>query len=166
MRYGADPDFSAVISQTTTNGSNTTARVMMAGFSFDLIRDDRPTGTLDRVHHLYDVITFLGNTVDQPTGTPTVQHRDALFQNYPNPFNPSTSIEFTVRDRTRVSVKVFDVAGRLVRTLVEDDRAAGSVHRVTWDGRNDTGESVSSGVYFYRLVANDFTQTKKMVLLK
>ena len=71
-----------------------------------------------------------------------------------------------MRDRTRVSVKVFDVAGRLVRTLLEDDRAAGTVHRVTWDGRNDAGESVSSGVYFYRLVANDFTQTKKMVLLK
>jgi hypothetical protein len=166
MRYGGDPDASAVISQTTTNGSNATARVVMAGFSFDLIRDDRPTGVMDRVHHLYDMITFLGNAVDQPTGTPTVEHRDALFQNYPNPFNPSTSIEFTVRDRTRVSVKVFDVAGRLVRTLLEDDRAAGAVHRVTWDGRNDAGESVSSGVYFYRLAANNFTQTKKMVLLK
>jgi flagellar hook assembly protein FlgD len=63
-------------------------------------------------------------------------------------------------------LKVYDVGGRAVRTLLEDERAPGVVHRVAWDGRNDAGESVSSGVYFYRLVTNDFTQTKKMVLLK
>jgi flagellar hook assembly protein FlgD len=118
------------------------------------------------VHHLYDVITFLQNSVDAPTGTPPIPHQNTLSQNYPNPFNPSTSIEFTVRERTRVSLKVYDVSGQLVRTLLEAERAPGEVHRMTWDGRNDAGQAVSSGVYFYRLVASDFTQTKKMVLLK
>ncbi len=169
MRYNSNPSFSAVISQTTPNASSATARVLMEGFSFDLIRDDRPGdngGIMDRVHHLHDVITFLQNTVDAPTGTKPVEHRNTLTQNYPNPFNPSTSIEFTVRTRTRVSLKVYDVSGGLVRTLLEGDRVAGEVHRVSWDGRNDAGEAVSSGVYFYRLVASDFAQTKKMVLLK
>ena len=169
LRYNNNPAYSAVVSQTTNNASNAQARVMVAGFSFDLIRDDRAGangGIMDRVHHLYDVITFLQNTVDEPTGAPPVGRRTSLAQNYPNPFNPSTSIEFTVRDRTRVTLKVYDVSGQLVRTLLEGDRDAGTVHRVTWDGRNDAGESVSSGVYFYRLVASDFTQTKKMVLLK
>jgi hypothetical protein len=169
MRYNGNAAHSAIISQTTPNASSATARVMLAGFSFDLIRDDRPNangGVMDRVHHLYDVITFLQNTVDEPTGTPTIAHRNSLSQNYPNPFNPSTSIEFTVRDRTKVSLSVYDVSGKLVRTLLNEERTPGEVHQVTWDGRNDAGQSVSSGVYFYRLVANDFTQTKKMVLLK
>jgi flagellar hook assembly protein FlgD len=58
------------------------------------------------------------------------------------------------------------VAGQLIRTLVDDTKAPGQVHTATWDGRNDAGQSVSSGVYFYKLVAGDFVQTKKMVLLK
>ncbi len=169
MRYNGNPSYSAVISQTTTNASSAQARVLLEGFSFDLIRDDRAGangGIMDRVHHLYDVITFLQNTVDAPVGTPPTPRQTTLSQNYPNPFNPSTSIEFTVRDRTRVSLKIYDVSGQLVRTLIEGDRAAGEVHRVTWDGRNDAGQAVSSGIYFYRLVASDFTQTRKMVLLK
>ncbi len=169
MRYNGNPSYSAVISQTTTNASSVSARVVMAGFSYDLIRDDRAGangGIMDRVHHLYDVITFLQNTVDAPTGSNPIAHRNSLSQNYPNPFNPSTSIEFTVRERSRVTLNVYDVSGKLVRTLLNEDRPAGEQHRVTWDGRNDAGQSVSSGVYFYRLNANDFTQTKKMVLLK
>ncbi|MCI0452942.1 MAG: T9SS type A sorting domain-containing protein [Candidatus Latescibacteria bacterium] len=169
MRYNGNPAYSAVISQTTPNASSATARVMMAGFSYDLIRDDRPGangGIMDRVHHLYDVILFLQNTPDEPVGAGPIAHRNSLSQNYPNPFNPSTSIEFTVRDRTKVSLNVYDVSGKLVRALLNEERSAGEVHQVTWDGRNDAGQSVSSGVYFYRLVASDFTQTKKMVLLK
>jgi flagellar hook assembly protein FlgD len=89
-----------------------------------------------------------------------------LSQNYPNPFNPSTTINFTVRERSRVSLNIYNVAGQLVRTLVNEDRAPGTTHQVAWDGRNDAGQSVSSGVYFYKLVTNDMTQTRKMVLLK
>jgi flagellar hook assembly protein FlgD len=64
-----------------------------------------------------------------------------------------------------VSVKVYNVAGPLVRTLANENRAAGA-HTVVWDGRNDSGEPVSSGVYFYKLVTNNFSQTKKMVLVR
>jgi flagellar hook assembly protein FlgD len=137
--------------------------------TYEVIRDDRPGangGVMDRIDHLFDVITWLQNTVDTPTGTNPTAYRTSLSQNYPNPFNPSTTIQFTVRSRTQVSLKVYNVAGQLVRTLLNDQRAPGSVHSVAWDGRNDAGQSVSSGVYFYKLVTNDLTQTKKMVLLK
>ncbi|HEX5132752.1 MAG TPA: FlgD immunoglobulin-like domain containing protein [Candidatus Krumholzibacteria bacterium] len=169
MLYNNNAAYAATISQQTLNGSGKTARVMMEGFSYDLIRDDRPGangGVMDRIDHLYDVITWLQNTVDSPTDVGPRAYRTSLAQNYPNPFNPSTTIEFTVRDRSQVSLKVYNVAGELVRTLVNGERAPGSVHRVAWDGRNDTGQSVSSGIYFYKLVTNDMTQTKKMVLLK
>ena len=88
-----------------------------------------------------------------------------LYQNYPNPFNPSTSIEFSLPAREKVSLKVFDVSGRLVRTLVDGPLSDG-VHRYTWDGRNQRGSSVSSGVYFYVLRSETIRQSRKAVLLR
>jgi len=169
MRFNNNVAHSATISQTTLNAEGATAKVVLEGFSFDVIRDDRAGangGAMDRIHHLYDVITFLDNVVTNPTGSGPNAFRNTLSQNYPNPFNPSTSIEFSVRERTPVTLNVYDVGGRLVRSLVQGDRAPGEVHRVAWDGRDNAGRAVASGVYFYKLVTNSFTQTKKMVLLK
>lgn len=91
--------------------------------------------------------------------------RFELAQAFPNPFNPSTTIQFTVAQAANVGLVVYDVAGRQVKTLVNESRAPG-VYRVTWDGRDDRGHRVASGVYFYRMNAGSFTQTRKMVLLK
>jgi hypothetical protein len=88
-----------------------------------------------------------------------------LEQNSPNPFNPTTAIRFSLASKETVTLAVFDLGGRLVRTLVNEPRGLGS-HSVTWDGRDNAGASVASGVYFYRLDAGKFTSTKKMVLLK
>ncbi|MCI0452265.1 MAG: T9SS type A sorting domain-containing protein [Candidatus Latescibacteria bacterium] len=88
-----------------------------------------------------------------------------LAQNVPNPFNPTTTIPFSLAARGPATVSVFDTSGRLVRTLVDETRAAGD-HVVRWDGRDARGRSVASGVYFYRLVAGSVTESKKMVLLK
>ena len=91
----------------------------------------------------------------------------SLSQNYPNPFNPTTTIAYSIKDQAHVSLKVYNVAGQLVRTLVNEQQTPQVENfRVTWDGRNDLGSSVSSGVYFYKLVTKNFSQTKKMVLLK
>ena len=65
-----------------------------------------------------------------------------------------------------VTLRVYNVAGALVKTLVNGERAPGIAHAVTWDGRNNAGQRVASGVYFYRLVTKEFSRTKKMVLLK
>jgi flagellar hook assembly protein FlgD len=101
-----------------------------------------------------------------PVATVRVKGLDAsLAQNSPNPFNPSTTIRFTVPEKGRVALNVYDANGRLVRSLVDDVRDAGS-HDVTWDGRDNSGASVGSGVYFYRLTAGKFRESKKMVLLK
>ncbi len=89
-----------------------------------------------------------------------------LEQNYPNPFNPSTTIRFSLPLDKNVSVKVYDVAGRLVRTLVNDRLLSQGAHEVTWDGTNDAGVSVASGTYLYSLEYGNFRQTKTMVLLK
>jgi hypothetical protein len=92
----------------------------------------------------------------------------ALAQNYPNPFNPITTIQYSVKgDQSSpyVSLKIFNLLGQQVRTLVDGDRDSG-YYSVTWDGRDDRGREVPSGVYFYRLIAGTFSGTKKMVLMK
>jgi hypothetical protein len=88
-----------------------------------------------------------------------------LDQNYPNPFNPSTTIRFSLPEARPVRLEVFDELGRTIRTLVSDQRPAGS-HVTVWDGRNDQGVAVGSGVYFYRLTAGEFTQLRSLLLLK
>ena len=89
----------------------------------------------------------------------------ALAQNYPNPFNPSTVIEFDVPQRTHVTVTVYNLLGQRVITLVDEERDAG-FHQVDWDGRSASGNSVASGIYLYKLEADSFVQTRKMMLLK
>jgi hypothetical protein len=88
-----------------------------------------------------------------------------LAQNYPNPFNPSTTIGFALPQSAAVSLQVFDINGQLVKTLLNGSRAAGT-HRVVWDGTDQSGAGVASGVYLYRLSAGGFTQTRKMMLMK
>ena len=89
-----------------------------------------------------------------------------LYQNYPNPFNPTTTIEYSIERRSHVTLKVYDVTGALVTTLVDREVDPSQVQPVTWDGRDGAGTRVASGVYFYHLVAGDFAKTRKMVLLK
>ena len=89
----------------------------------------------------------------------------SLSQNAPNPFNPTTTIRYELPQTTQVVLKVYNLLGQEVRLLVNERQEAG-FHTVLWDGRNIAGRSVSSGVYFYRLEAGEFTRSKKMMLLK
>ncbi len=88
-----------------------------------------------------------------------------LAQNYPNPFNPSTTISFALPTSGIAKVEIFNLLGQLIATPFDEVAAAGQ-HVVTWDGRSDAGKTVASGIYFYRLTADNFTDTKKMTLLK
>jgi hypothetical protein len=90
---------------------------------------------------------------------------DALAQNYPNPFNPTTTISYSIADPSHVQLSVYNVRGQLVKTLVDEDQGP-NVYRRIWDGRNSSGDSVASGIYFYRLIAGDFKATRKMVLIR
>jgi hypothetical protein len=93
----------------------------------------------------------------------------SLSFNYPNPFNPTTKIKYTVgTSQARsavVSLRIYNVLGQLVRTLVDEPKHPGS-YEVRWDGRDEDGNEVASGIYFYKLQAGDFSQTRKMVLVK
>jgi hypothetical protein len=101
------------------------------------------------------------------TSSPAVQQvfHNRLEQNYPNPFNPQTTIAFSIKEGSDVDLTIYDVAGRRVRELVDEHRARGA-YKVVWDGRNGNGNSVASGVYFCKLVAGPFTDTKKLTILK
>jgi hypothetical protein len=108
-----------------------------------------------------------GTETDPPTDNQiAAPARTALHQNAPNPFNPMTTITFDLARDGNVSLRIFDVAGRLVRVLSDETMTAGFTKRVTWNGLDDVGRRVSSGVYFYRLTTADFTATRKMVVMK
>jgi len=108
----------------------------------------------------YAALSMVTAVTDTPTPRTTT-----LAQNIPNPFNPSTTIGYAVSERGLVRVAIYDPAGRLVRTLVDDEKVAGA-HTVGWNGRDQQGRKVASGVYFYQLSAGNTLITKKMVLLK
>jgi flagellar hook assembly protein FlgD len=97
-----------------------------------------------------------------PDNLPT--HYD-MSQSYPNPFNPTTTIEFNLPKRSHVTVKIYNLLGQQVQNLVDEELSVGN-YKVTWDGSTSGGDRASTGVYFYRIVTEDFTETKKMVLLK
>jgi hypothetical protein len=89
----------------------------------------------------------------------------ALHQNYPNPFNPSTIIKYDLKETSSVRIDVYNLLGQKVRALVSGIQEAG-YREVAWDGRNDSGVAVASGIYIYRIEAGDFVQTRKMILMK
>ena len=105
-----------------------------------------------------------------PSGTPEDINipatRSWLRQNAPNPFNPRTTIAFEIPGQTAVSLIVFDVSGRVVRVLIDNEIIEQGRHEVGWNGRDDSGRQLASGAYFYRLDAGGFSETKRMLLVK
>ncbi len=112
------------------------------------------------IQSFYDVSTGIGNKQD-----PEIPLEYRLMQNYPNPFNSVTNIRYIIKEQSRVNLEIYDVIGTRVRTLYNDLRSGG-IYTAVWDGKDDHGRSVSSGVYFCRLKAGGFFQTKKILLLK
>ena len=97
---------------------------------------------------------------------PLVPLEYTLFQNYPNPFNSTTNIMYNLREKSQVRVEVFDILGRRVKVLLNNEFQNPGTHNLMWDGKNTNGNYTSSGIYIYRINANDFTNSKMMVLLK
>jgi len=88
-----------------------------------------------------------------------------IIGNYPNPFNPSTTFRYGLREPGQVSLKVYNMLGQLVRTIVDEQQVEG-YHEALWDGRNEIGATVASGIYVYRMTAGNFVETKRMILMK
>ncbi|MFH1373233.1 MAG: T9SS type A sorting domain-containing protein [bacterium] len=88
-----------------------------------------------------------------------------LSQNYPNPFNPSTTIEFTLPERSFVNLCVYNIVGQKVAVLLSENLSAG-YKRVTWDGKDQHGTDIATGVYLYKLSAGEYTESRKMLLIR
>ncbi len=111
--------------------------------------------------HTRTYTLIVGNTPSGVNGNTQTAYQYNLYQNYPNPFNPSTSIEFYLTKQSLVNLKVYDIVGKEVATLVNNDLRKEGLHQVTFDGSN-----LSSGVYYYKITAGEFTDVKKMMMIK
>jgi hypothetical protein len=147
---------------------------MLMTFPFEYIRDNR-TGYDSAIALVNRVVDyFVGTPLGIFDGTPFAALPDGfdLSQNYPNPFNPTTTISYTIRPRTDgrrqaepVNLSIYNALGQKVRTLVDEVQRPGE-YKIDWNGNNDNGDNVATGVYFYRLSMGDERLVKKMVLLK
>jgi hypothetical protein len=170
----------AVFGRTDGTGFYTLAEALPGGLA-----DDNGVGENERVDLVLPVDSFFGVVVYKTNGTETAKTAEyklrffdpalsavgdapalvARIDNYPNPFNPQTSIDFTLERAGRAEVRIYDVHGKLVRTLEDGELAAGKHTRV-WQGRDNGGRQVASGVYMARFVHPDGVSLRRMVLLK
>ncbi len=164
------PNLSATVKGRLMNGVNWTLR----NISFVNEKGDGvppATGTKIRIQPFISVKTgdiksitlkTLGVGIEQVS---TVPQDFSLSQNYPNPFNPTTKIEFGLPHQSNVSLKIYDIIGRKVATVLNEEKSAGRFV-VEWNGKNDLNRHVASGVYFYKLEVGKLIETKKMLMLK
>ena len=151
--------------------ANTMSGIIPAGESENIIlsisSENLEIGTYEayiKIETDYGQVLYLPVYLEVISGIPPVE-KYKLYQNYPNPFNPFTIIRFDLPESAYVKLQVFNLKGQLVKTLVKEDMNAGE-QDVCWDGENENNKPVSSGVYFYKLNAGEFSQTRKMILLK
>lgn len=136
-----------------------------AYYNYRLVESDKSFGmhntkfTIDVLRQSYAILTGV-ECIDN-----NIPATYDISQNYPNPFNPSTEIKFAVPKTERVRIAIYNSIGKLVRVLVDDNFTPG-YYKVTWNGEDNNGKKVSSGVYLYRMETPSFSETKKMVLLK
>lgn len=120
---------------------------------------DTTDGDLDIYYTTTDFLTAISDLNDLLTSS------FRLFQNYPNPFNPSTNIRYSIPKSEFVTIGVYNILGQKIRTLLSRKQFAGE-HHVLWDGRDDDGQRVASGIYIYQLKAGEYFDVKKMIFLK
>ena len=167
-----DSSTEMVVAQSLSDGVHVLSvpvpATLLAGTSFARFRISS-AGDLDPVGLADDgeVEDYEVTIQSQSTGAEDRLHplRFKLYQSFPNPFNPVTAIHFDLPDPQRVTITVFAADGSRIATLVDANMTAGK-HRVIWDGRNDGGRPVASGVYFYRIKAGPYIETRRMVLIR
>ncbi len=120
---------------------------------------------LEEIGTAVKVYSFDKSVLLSVDGNEPVANNFSLKQNYPNPFNPTTTIEYDVKNGANVTLKVYNLLGQEVRTLVNTRQNAGN-YKVNWDGKDNAGNAVASGVYLYRLEAGNVKLAKKMMLMK
>lgn len=162
--YESD-SYAAGIQSVTTNAAGYDAKTMWFGFSYMYLRDTDVATPSVRNTVWNDIYVWFNGIPNSDITEDEVPKANKLSQNFPNPFNPTTTIKFDVRAKGHVSLKIYNVAGQLVKTMVNEVMDAGSYSK-EWTGTNNAGVKVASGVYFYSFEAENFKATKKMVLLR
>jgi len=152
----------------TTNDSGAYSMQVEAGiYTLVASHPNYKTVTVENVNvHANQTTTqnFIMTAVDNDDNV-QIPVATSLNGNYPNPFNPETTISFSLKEPANVSIEIYNVQGKLVRTLVNEERTAGN-YTVIWDGRDSGGRNVASGVYYYRMRAGKYSSTRKMIMLK
>jgi hypothetical protein len=156
----------AAIASSQLNPAGYAVKTMWFGFSWQYVRDNNGgTAPMDRFEIAHDVMNFMQVSCNVDITQAEAPKAYRLAQNFPNPFNPTTTIRFDMKAKGRVTIRIYDVAGRLVRTLVKEVRDAGA-HTAVWDGKNNLGAEAASGIYFYKMETAGFVATRKLVLLR
>jgi hypothetical protein len=109
--------------------------------------------------------SFTFQTTSKVNGKNAIIKKSRLYENYPNPFNPQTTINFDIAHAGPVKLQIYSIEGKLVKTLVDGNRATGS-YSVEWDGLNDQGRQVPSGIYFYAISSPGYYKVNRAVLVK
>ena len=144
--------------------------VLKAMYNYQFVKQDFSMGAHNTTYAVALLKASLGNLTGVETSDVKIPAVFDLKQNFPNPFNPSTQIEFSVPITSQVTLNIYDILGRLVKTLADGELVAGN-YNIIWNGKDNYGNSCSSGIYFYQLLSkNESSQhmsiTKKMVLTK
>lgn len=135
---------------------------MISTLGQPLIGTSQNSENIHKIGFWYPVQGFI-TAVQGPVNELPSEFR--LEQNYPNPFNPSTVIRYQLPASSRVEISIYSLHGQKVRTLLAAEKPAG-FYEIDWDGRDDRGKSVATGVYFYRLLTDGFVETKKLLVLR
>ena len=147
------------------SGDGLTPAQLKAGYVYFWVEEDRSFG----IHNPAFTVSLLKAAIDEAGGVTSIDYPEdynstptsyTLTQNYPNPFNPTTNIQFSIPESGNVRIAVYDTIGREVSVLVDRDMSAGT-HEVTWNATN-----MSTGIYFYKMISNNFVTVKKMLLMK
>jgi hypothetical protein len=172
--FDEDENYLAIVSSTDIDGEALDIAIKV--YIGEELIDNDPCVAIYSINNI-PIVDTLGNQIDylcldtfdphggdKPniSGTPKII---SLKQNYPNPFNPETEISYFLLEPAQVRITVYNVLGRRIRTLVDEYQTEG-LKRIHWDGKDDSDSNVASGIYFYRLDAAEYTETKKMVLMR
>jgi len=171
-----DLDGENLVSTVMSNGTNSIAKMTVshAGYGSHTVTLETPAGCYSPVTFNcqvdaapdpeWDALWNEGETLASQVST-SIPVETRIIGNYPNPFNPSTTLRYGLSEPGQVSLKVYNMLGQVVRTIIDEHQVEG-YHEALWDGMNDVGGTVASGIYIYRMTAGSFVETKRMLLVK
>ncbi len=160
-----DPGVTATLTFPDVSASHVTSIDVLNGFQQEMITEVENGDLVIRNLMVKDYPIILSTASVQNVETGISPFNFALFQNYPNPFNPQTTITYELKKNAQVSLKIYNILGQWVRTLVDEKQFKGR-HSIQWNGKDQKGRDVANSLYFYKLETTDFVKVRKMLLIR